>query len=109
MEYNPIQASNSTTQTPLILTVEQGEYPLGRHLDILEDPGGDEYQMQREQWDDANNTVALEPGVVVPYERNTYTIAKMRQAGVQESARPAGDRCHGARRPGFTVAFTSLV
>ena len=45
--------------------------------------GGDEYQMQREQWDDANNTVALEPGVVVSYERNTYTISKMRQAGVE--------------------------
>jgi len=45
--------------------------------------GGDEYQMQREQWDDANNTVALEPGVVVSYERNTYTIGKMRQAGVE--------------------------
>jgi arginine deiminase len=45
--------------------------------------GGDEYQAQREQWDDANNTVALEPGVVVSYERNTFTIAKMRQAGVE--------------------------
>jgi arginine deiminase len=45
--------------------------------------GGDEYQMQREQWDDANNTVALEPGVVVSYERNTYTISRMRQAGVE--------------------------
>jgi len=45
--------------------------------------GGDEYQMQREQWDDANNTVALEPGVVVSYERNTFTISKMRQAGIE--------------------------
>ncbi|HJS19789.1 MAG TPA: arginine deiminase [Anaerolineales bacterium] len=51
-------------------------------LTIVE-TGGDEYQAQREQWDDANNTVALEPGVVVSYERNTYTIAKMRQAGVE--------------------------
>jgi arginine deiminase len=51
-------------------------------LNIVE-TGGDEYQAQREQWDDANNTVALEPGVVVSYERNTYTIAKMRQAGVE--------------------------
>jgi len=49
----------------------------------LVETGGDEYQAQREQWDDANNTVALEPGVVVSYERNTYTIAKMRQAGVE--------------------------
>jgi arginine deiminase len=45
--------------------------------------GGDSYQAQREQWDDANNTVALEPGVVVSYERNTYTISKMREAGIE--------------------------
>jgi arginine deiminase len=45
--------------------------------------GGDQYQMEREQWDDANNTVALEPGVVVSYERNTHTIERMRQAGVE--------------------------
>ena len=45
--------------------------------------GGDVYQQEREQWDDGNNVVALEPGVVVAYERNTYTIAKMREAGVE--------------------------
>jgi arginine deiminase len=45
--------------------------------------GGDAYQQEREQWDDGNNVVALEPGVVVAYERNTYTIDKMRKAGVE--------------------------
>jgi arginine deiminase len=45
--------------------------------------GGDEYQQEREQWDDGNNVVALEPGVVVAYERNTYTIDAMRRAGVE--------------------------
>jgi arginine deiminase len=45
--------------------------------------GGDEYQQEREQWDDGNNVVALSPGVVVAYERNTHTIAKMREAGVE--------------------------
>jgi arginine deiminase len=45
--------------------------------------GGDQYQMEREQWDDANNTIALAPGVVVSYERNTHTIARMRRAGVE--------------------------
>jgi arginine deiminase len=45
--------------------------------------GGDRYQQEREQWDDGNNVVALEPGVVVAYERNTYTIAEMRKAGVE--------------------------
>ncbi len=53
-----------------------------KQLQVVE-TGGDQYQMEREQWDDANNTIALEPGVVVSYERNTHTIAKMRSAGVE--------------------------
>jgi arginine deiminase len=53
-----------------------------RDLRVVE-TGGDTYQQEREQWDDGNNVVALEPGVVVAYERNTYTIAKMREAGVE--------------------------
>jgi len=51
-------------------------------LQVVE-TGGDAYQQEREQWDDGNNVVALEPGVVVAYERNTYTITKMREAGVE--------------------------
>ena len=51
-------------------------------LEVVE-TGGDAYQQEREQWDDGNNVVALEPGVVVAYERNTYTIDKMREAGVE--------------------------
>jgi arginine deiminase len=31
--------------------------------------GGDAFEAEREQWDDGNNVVALEPGVVVGYER----------------------------------------
>jgi len=44
--------------------------------------GGDVRGQAREQWDDGNNVVCLEPGVVVAYERNTGTIAQMREAGV---------------------------
>jgi arginine deiminase len=51
-------------------------------LQVIE-TGGDVYQQEREQWDDGNNVVALEPGVVVAYERNTFTIAAMRRAGVE--------------------------
>ena len=46
-------------------------------------PAATRYQQEREQWDDGNNVVALEPGVVVAYERNTFTISKMREAGVE--------------------------
>jgi arginine deiminase len=43
-----------------------------KELRVVE-TGGNAWQAQREQWDDGNNVVALEPGVVVAYDRNTYT------------------------------------
>jgi arginine deiminase len=45
--------------------------------------GGDAFEAEREQWDDGNNVVALEPGVVVGYERNTGTNTALRKAGVE--------------------------
>jgi arginine deiminase len=45
--------------------------------------GGDSFEAEREQWDDGNNVVALEPGVVVGYERNTGTNTALRKAGVE--------------------------
>jgi arginine deiminase len=44
--------------------------------------GGDSFEQAREQWDDGNNVVALEPGVVVAYNRNEFTNEKLRRAGV---------------------------
>jgi arginine deiminase len=44
--------------------------------------GGDEYQAAREQWDEGNNVVALRPGVVVAYDRNTCTNRSFRDAGI---------------------------
>jgi len=45
--------------------------------------GGDSYEAEREQWDDGNNVVALEPGVVVGYDRNTHTNTLLRKAGIE--------------------------
>ncbi|MCQ4271236.1 arginine deiminase [Pseudomonas kuykendallii] len=45
--------------------------------------GGDSFEAEREQWDDGNNVVALEPGVVIAYDRNTFTNTRLRKAGVE--------------------------
>jgi len=44
---------------------------------------GDEFEAERTQWDDGNNVVALSPGVVVAYERNEATNAKLARAGIE--------------------------
>jgi arginine deiminase len=77
-----------TTADSFHVTEEEGFLPavadaLGvADLQVVE-TGGDRYAQEREQWDDGNNVVALEPGVVIAYERNTHTIGAMRRAGVE--------------------------
>jgi len=57
----------------------------GLGLDSIQviDTGGDVYQSERQQWDSGNNAVALEPGVVFTYDRNTLTNTLLRKAGVE--------------------------
>jgi arginine deiminase len=43
----------------------------------------DVHGAQREQWDDGNNVLAVAPGVVIGYERNTITNAFLGDSGVQ--------------------------
>jgi arginine deiminase len=45
--------------------------------------GGGTYQAEREQWDDGNNVIAVEPGVVIGYDRNVYTNTLLRRAGIE--------------------------
>jgi arginine deiminase len=45
--------------------------------------GGDAYAAERSQWDSGNNLVAVEPGVVFAYDRNTHTNSLLRGAGVE--------------------------
>jgi arginine deiminase len=47
------------------------------------DTGRDPVVAEREQWDDGNNTLALAPGVIVAYERNARTNARLEDAGIE--------------------------
>ena len=47
------------------------------------DTGLDPVTAEREQWDDGNNTLALAPGVVVAYERNAETNARLEDFGIE--------------------------
>ncbi|TMS50608.1 arginine deiminase [Mycobacterium sp. DBP42] len=47
------------------------------------DTGLDPVTAEREQWDDGNNTLAVAPGVVVAYERNSETNARLADSGIE--------------------------
>jgi arginine deiminase len=45
--------------------------------------GGDPFGSEREQWDDGNNLLCLEPGVVIAYDRNVDTNTRLRKEGIE--------------------------
>ncbi|AZZ43373.1 arginine deiminase [Acidipropionibacterium jensenii] len=44
---------------------------------------GNNYESERQQWNSGNNAVALSPGVVYTYDRNTLTNEQLRKAGIE--------------------------
>lgn len=57
--------------------------------------GGDDFQSEREQWDDGNNLLAIEPGVLVAYDRNVDTNTKLRKAGFEVITVPSSELSRG--------------
>jgi len=63
------------------------------------DTGLDPVIAGREQWDDGNNTLALAPGVVVAYERNAQTNARLEDSGIEVLRLSASELATGRGGP----------
>ena len=68
-------------------------------VDLIRCGGGDLMAAQREQWNDGSNTLCIEPGKVVTYERNYVTNELLVQHGLTVLTVPSSELSRGRGGP----------
>lgn len=69
------------------------------HVTLLQCGGGDQIAAQREQWNDASNTLCICPGKVVAYDRNYVTNQLLEQTGIEVLRIASGELSRGRGGP----------
>ena len=69
------------------------------HVELIPCGGGDAIAAAREQWNDASNTLAIAPGKIIVYERNSVTNRVLREHGLQVLEMPSCELSRGRGGP----------
>jgi arginine deiminase len=92
----PVTAAGASGPQPFLTAAAEA---MGiERLRVLE-TGLDPVTAEREQWDDGNNTLAIAPRLVVAYERNVETNARLEEAGIEVVRIPGSELGSGRGGP----------
>lgn len=75
------------------------ELCINQKIKLIKCAGGDPIDAAREQWSDGANTLCIEPGVVITYDRNPITNEYLRKAGIKVIEIPSSELSRGRGGP----------
>jgi len=72
---------------------------LKKDITLIKCGGGDYIDSRREQWSDGANTLAIAPGEVIVYDRNSVTNKKLKEYGIKTHVIPSSELSRGRGGP----------
>jgi arginine deiminase len=75
------------------------ESALNKDITLIPCGAEDRITSEREQWNDASNTLCIAPGVVVVYDRNNITNALLKRVGIKVLEMPGSELSRGRGGP----------